>query len=350
MTTTGLVEFWSDVGPLPDVRSDQADIYLRFPARTTADRALDALRQAGYKVRLSREALLFCVLDVDPLPPLRRLVGLLTPPESRETLALLRPSGSSVKSVDYLLAMDVASLRDRVAGTWLIELLRARNLTCVFQPIVRADDRTTYGYEGLVRGIRNGDQVSPSRMIDVAKSAHLMSQLDALAMQTVLAEAAKSKIDKVLFVNCTPSHIFDPATRMAEVGAYCDQVGLKRSQVVLEVVETEKNDPAHLRSFIGECRANHFRVALDDLGSGYSTISTLSELRPDIIKIDRGFVTSINADPIRALILSRMLEAARILGFPTIVEGIETEAELAWATANSAVYVQGHLLGAPGRL
>lgn len=350
MTTTHRVVVWDDVSPLPDIHVERGDVYLRFPSRTTAERARDGLRQAGFQVKITAE-LVLCVPDVDPPSPLRHVVGLLTPPERAETFATLKPSGASLDTVDRLQAMNVARLRDRLASTWLIELLRDHHLSCVFQPIVRADDpASVLGYEALARGVRDSRPVDPARMIEVAENAHLMSQLDALAMQFAIAQAARSELRKKLFLNCAPSHIFDPFTRMDELADYCVQAGLEPSQIVLEVIESEKNDEGHLKNFIRAARAKQFAVALDDLGSAYSTLGALTALRPDIIKIDRGLVTAINTDPYRALIVNRILDAARVIGTPTIVEGIETEAELNWARTNGATYVQGYLLGKPAPL
>jgi len=342
---------WPDVAPLPELQEGNADVYLRFPSKTTLDRSRHGLRRAGFAVWAMPGELVLRVGNTDPLWALRLITGMLSPPECRETLALLRPVGVAIEAADKFLAMGIAQLRDRLSASWLIDVLRTQTLECVFQPIVRADDPTSVeGFEALARARRNDHEVEPAEMIEVAKSAHIMSQFDALAMRTALTEGARLKIDSLIFVNCAPAHIFDPATRIDEVGRYCDELSLKRDRVVLEITETEENDRAHLRNFMQCCRLRGFRVVLDDVGAGYATIDTMAEFRPNLIKIDGRLVRSIETDPYRAVIFNRLLDATKVLGISTIVEGVETEAEFQWARANGATYVQGFLFGKPAAI
>ena len=67
MTITHRVEMWADVSPLPNIEYEQGDLYLRFPSRTTTERARDGLRQAGFQVKASGE-LVLCVPEADPAP------------------------------------------------------------------------------------------------------------------------------------------------------------------------------------------------------------------------------------------------------------------------------------------
>lgn len=351
MTTRDTSELWADISPLPAIDLGRADLYLRFPSKGGVAKARESLQQSRYALRMLSDPLNICVQDVEPLPPLNHLARILTPPEFADTLALLRPAGVPLAATDVLHAISAGQLRDRLASTWLIEMLQAEDLTCVFQPIVDAKDRTSvFGYEALARGHWRGEEIQPLRMIEVAESAHVMSQLNALAMQTALTEAANSHIQHRLFVNCSPSDVFDPVSRIAAMAAYCDTVGLDRTRVVFEITEAEKHDMGHLTNFVRACRRHQFCIAIDDVGAGYSTLAALSAIRPDLIKLDRGLVSSVDKDPYRAIILNRMLEASRILGISTVVEGVETEGEFNWAVANGATYVQGNLIGRPAKL
>jgi EAL domain-containing protein (putative c-di-GMP-specific phosphodiesterase class I) len=351
MSITNALDLFPDLAPLPMKHQGRADLYLRFPAKASVDRARDNLRQAKYEVRLFGNPLNLCVADCEPLPTLTYIMRFLTPPEIGETLALLRPPGGTIEPADVLFAMNVGRLRDRLEGGWLVEVLQSHSLTSLFQPIFRVENRTSpVGYEALARGYWNGEEIPPSRMLDVARNAHLMPQLDALAMQTALIAAANSKIQGMLFLNCSPSHVYDPISRIAALAVYCEEVGMNPRQIVLEIVESEKNDAGHLTNFVRACRRHGFRVAMDDLGAGYSSLNVLSSIRPDILKMDRELITSIDRDPFRAIILNRLLDASRILSISTIVEGVETQAEFDWALTNGATYIQGNLLGKPAQL
>ena len=91
-----------------------------------------------------------------------------------------------------------------------------------------------------------------------------------------------------------------------------------------------------------------FKVALDDLGSGFSSLNLLTMLCPDFIKLDMGLIRDVDSHPVKATIALKLLEAARELGIATIAEGVETLAEWAWVRDHGADYVQGYLFARPG--
>ena len=94
-------------------------------------------------------------------------------------------------------------------------------------------------------------------------------------------------------------------------------------------------------------RGAGFRVALDDLGSGYGSLNLLSQLKPDFVKLDMKLIRDVDRDPYKAEITRKLLEMARGLGVATIVEGIETQGEWEWAHENGADYAQGYLFARP---
>jgi EAL domain-containing protein (putative c-di-GMP-specific phosphodiesterase class I) len=91
-----------------------------------------------------------------------------------------------------------------------------------------------------------------------------------------------------------------------------------------------------------------FRVALDDVGAGYSSLNLLHQLRPDFVKLDMDLIRGVDGDPYKALIAGKIIEIATALGIETIAEGIETPGELEWAQTNGATYAQGFGIARPG--
>jgi len=106
-------------------------------------------------------------------------------------------------------------------------------------------------------------------------------------------------------------------------------------------------DAAQLKRVLDSYRRDGFRVALDDLGAGWSTLTLVHRLRPDFIKLDRELICQVHRDPVKDLIASKLLEIGRGLGIRTIVEGVEHGAELQWARARGADFVQGFLIARP---
>ena len=94
-------------------------------------------------------------------------------------------------------------------------------------------------------------------------------------------------------------------------------------------------------------RRGCMRVALDDVGSGYSSLNLIHELHPDLLKVDMELIRSADEDPYKARLVANLLDVAAELDIDTLAEGIETEGELRWVQENGAKYVQGYLLGRP---
>jgi EAL domain-containing protein (putative c-di-GMP-specific phosphodiesterase class I) len=117
------------------------------------------------------------------------------------------------------------------------------------------------------------------------------------------------------------------------------------------VTETEAiDDIARVRDRIRSLRAAGFRVALDDLGSAYSSLNLLAQLEPDYVKLDMELVRGIEREGRAARLIQHILEFCRGEKMVTIAEGIETDAELRVVSDLGVEFVQGYLLGRPGPL
>lgn len=118
--------------------------------------------------------------------------------------------------------------------------------------------------------------------------------------------------------------------------------------MVFEIVETERaHDPSHLRHILDYYREAGFRIALDDVGAGYSSLNLIHLLRPDILKLDMELIRDVDRDPYKARIAANLLHVATSLGIDALAEGIETEGELQWVREHGAKYAQGHLIARP---
>jgi len=96
-----------------------------------------------------------------------------------------------------------------------------------------------------------------------------------------------------------------------------------------------------------EYRAEGAKIALDDLGSGYSSILHLADLRPDYVKLDQGLVRDAHKDYVRAVLLRAITEAAHELRILVVAEGVETEEDLKFCLDIGADLVQGYFLARP---
>lgn len=274
----------------------------------------------------------------------------LTDTELGETRALFKPVGEELEVADIPRVDPLARLAGLGRSEWLLDLLSRNRLTCHFQPIVPArKPGEVYAQECLLRGVgEDGALISPGSILGAARESGMLFQTDLAARRAAILEAAARGIDTNLFVNFTPTSIYDPVFCLRSTVETVDAVGLPRENVVFEITESEDvGDPEHLSNIVRYYREQGFRIALDDLGSGYSSLNLAHRLRPDFVKLDMELTRDVDTDPYKAVIARKLLELAGGLGIRTIVEGVETTGELSWVQSEGADFVQGYHIARP---
>jgi EAL domain-containing protein (putative c-di-GMP-specific phosphodiesterase class I) len=117
---------------------------------------------------------------------------------------------------------------------------------------------------------------------------------------------------------------------------------------VLEVTETSAmRDPDRAHAILSSLHAHGLRLALDDFGTGYSSLWRLRNLPVDILKIDRSFVSRVDADPQAAKIVAAFIHLGQGLGMTTLAEGIETEGEWRFLAEQGCELGQGFYFSRP---
>lgn len=274
----------------------------------------------------------------------------LTGTELAETRSLYKPGGGNLDVADIPLVDSLGRLAGLGCSEWLLDVLSEERLTSHFQPIVPA--RSTgeiYAQEALLRGLdEEGDLIPPSSIFGAARECGMLFQTDLAARRTAIREAVSHGLGANLFINFTPTSVYDPVFCLRSTVAAVDEAGLPHENVTFEVTESEDvGDPGHLSNIVRYYRERGFRIALDDLGSGYSSLNLIHRLRPDFVKLDVGLIRDVDNDPYKAVIARKLLELARGLGIRTIAEGIETPEELSWVQSAGADLVQGYLIAKP---
>ncbi|WP_411279366.1 EAL domain-containing protein [Gemmatimonas sp.] len=335
----------------PPANLTTGDLHCWFPADYVAGKVRAALRQFGISGRPSVGD--GTVFHVDPSPSeaiAEALGDALSTVELDDARALfclpdVAPTPSDIARLEPLSRVVI-----RARSGWLLAAMRERRLTSHFQPIVHADrPDQIYGYEALLRGVNpDGSFISPGALFETARGAGLLFQLDLAARRSAIANAHAHQLKHALFVNFAPTAIYDPKACLRSTVAAIDDARIERSQVVFEIVETERtHDPKHLRRILDYYRDAGCRIALDDVGSGYSSLNLIHLLRPDVVKLDMELVRDVDRDPYKARIAANLLDIANALGIDALAEGIETEGELERVQQHGAKYVQGFLIARP---
>lgn len=243
---------------------------------------------------------------------------------------------------------DLGTLTAAVEGEWLLDVLREERVTMHFQPIV-TDSGNVFGHECLLRGLEpDGSLINPGRMFDTARSAGLLFHLDRAARIKAIEEAAALELDTNIFINFNPTSIYDPAYCLKSTMKAVDRSGIPPERIVFEVVESDEvTDTGRLLEILCFYREAGFKVALDDLGAGYSSLNLLTRMRPDFVKLDMDFTRGVDTNPYKALISSRIIELARDLEVSVVAEGVETEDQWRWLREHNADYAQGYFFARP---
>ena len=327
------------------------DLYCWFPAPHIAGKVRAIFRGLGIDSALAvADGLKFRFCESEREAVAAAIEAGLTLLEREDTRALLCAPDVAPSPNDLARVEPLARLVVRIRSGWLLAMMEERRLTSYFQPIVLASAPTEiYGHEALLRGVAaDGTLVPPSHLFDTARGAGLLFQLDLAARRSAIANAASHALQGKLFVNFAPTAIYDPTSCLRSTVAAIDDAGIERSDVVFEIVETERaHDPVHLRRILDYYRGAGFRIALDDVGSGYSSLNLIHLLRPDVLKLDMELVRGVDSDPYKARIAANLLDVATSLGIDALAEGIETPGELDWVREHGAKFVQGYLIAKP---
>ncbi|XOV79915.1 MAG: EAL domain-containing protein [Aestuariibacter sp.] len=283
--------------------------------------------------------------------------GELNGQERKNTKVTTTPAGTEFGLEAAGRMIDAESFVNRYKSTWIVESVEQGNYESWFQPIIHTQDwpsgaRSPYGHEALFRmRDNNGTIIPPGHVFGIAAKSDLLFALDLTARRSAIEHAAKAKLRSKVFVNFDPSSIYDPSYCLRTTAAAIDEAGINVSDVVFEVTETNKaKDLAHLKGILAFYRSAGFKVALDDIGAGWSGLTMLNELSPDYVKIDMALVRDIHLKPKQQTIVRHLVEIAKENGIKIIAEGIEVKEEAQCLSEFQVDFMQGYLFGKPALL
>ncbi|PHV05632.1 diguanylate cyclase [Janthinobacterium sp. BJB412] len=230
----------------------------------------------------------------------------------------------------------------------LAAALAGAELSMHLQPQVDRDGALV-GAELLMRWRRaDGAMVAPAVFIPVAEECGLIRQLGLWALQQACAAVLRLQAagrPLPLSVNVSPSQ-FRQDDFVAQVRRTLAASGAPAALLILEVTEgllIEKLDETIAR--MHELAAMGLRFSIDDFGTGYSSLAYLKKMPLYELKIDRSFVRDTPDDASDKAIVQAILAMARHLGLRVVAEGVETQAQADFLTANGCACLQGYLYG-----
>jgi diguanylate cyclase (GGDEF)-like protein len=229
----------------------------------------------------------------------------------------------------------------------LARALTARAFDVHYQPIVKADGGNIVGVEALLRWnhpIRGF--VPPSLFVPVAEEAGLMDALGEFALRRAVTDAARWH-GLYVCVNLSPIQVRN-RTLVDLVTTVLKETEFEPSRLVLEMTESVLiENPDEITARLRELRALGVKLALDDFGSGYSSLGYLQKLPFDKLKIDRSFVLGLNESANGGVIIQAIVTLGRALGMGVVIEGVETEEQRVLLHLAGCSEMQGYLFAKP---
>jgi diguanylate cyclase (GGDEF)-like protein len=241
-------------------------------------------------------------------------------------------------------------LEDREGA--LARLMRGDALYPVFQPIVDLKDASVHAHEALVRGPQGSPLQSPDALLRAAEEEGLLYELELYCVFLALRQWGRLRQPGRLFLNIS-AHALQ---RLVALGGAAMMARAMRGldvpprMVVLEITEHERvHDMDSLVEVAQALHAVGLSLALDDFGDGRSSLRLWSQIKPDIVKIDKYFSRDISSNADKLKTLQALLQIADVFGTALVAEGIENEADLRVIRDLGMAYGQGYFLGRPAQ-
>ena len=217
-------------------------------------------------------------------------------------------------------------------------LVKAEDLSMVFQPIVRLDNGELFAFETLVRCRVPG--FSPTALFERAAQEGSTGRLGRMIREIAFPLCSGIPV----FVNLHPSELEDHWLVRPD-----DPIFSHDHDIYLEITESAPLTHFDLcRSVLREvCSRSGAHLVIDDLGAGYSNLKLIADLEPKVVKLDRALVQDLHRKPRQQKLVSMVVDLCNELGAAVVAEGIETLDEFHAVCDSGADYGQGYLLARP---
>ena len=302
------------------------------------------------------------LLGATPVPALACLGALLYSGGEANAEKLLRDAGTAMvearcagrgRWVLFDDAMHERVLRALALENDLRQALDEQQLFIAYQPVVELATRAPLGAEALVqwrhpqRGL-----VPPADFIGVAEQTGLIDAVGSFVLRSACRQFVRWRRDlgrlapRYLTVNLSRTQL-RRGDLVPEIAALLRESALHPAQLQLGITETLAAQDGQVQSTLAELKALGVKLALDDFGSGHSSLACLHRLPVDTVKIDRSFVARAGSVEYQRVLIEATTRVARALGMQTVAEGIETEGQAALMLQLECDRGQGPLFSPP---
>jgi diguanylate cyclase (GGDEF)-like protein len=242
------------------------------------------------------------------------------------------------------------SCADAADVSRVCELIQARTLVPHFQPIVDLNDGKIHGHEALIRTPAGCRWPNPDALFAAAREQGQTAALEIECIRVALSHWHRHASPGRLFLNISATTLVEVLAQMdiERVVSLTTRGRLAGSSIVIELTEHE-----HVKDFdallegMRRLRGHGMAVALDDFGDGRSSLRLWSELKPEVVKIDKYFTRGLHSHPEKVQTLRALMQISQTLGASLVAEGVETAEDLRLLRDLGIPLGQGWYLGRP---
>ena len=264
--------------------------------------------------------------------------------------AALNYGKNAGNSVTYMTPELMMMLRDeRQFASDIPVAMADEEFVAYYQPKVNSRTNNLCGAEALVRWIRNGELIPPGRFIPIMETKDLMCEMDFYMLRHVCADISawieRGHVPPTISVNFSRRNLSNK-NLAADIDAVVKEYHVPKKMIEIEITETIDEFPISvLKDFVDDLHKRGYKVAVDDFGSGSSSLSLLREVTFDTLKIDKGFVDRANTKDLA--ILSSMIKLAKEIGLETLAEGVEQKEQVDTLLSLGCEVIQGYYFDRP---
>ncbi|SMF20263.1 PAS domain S-box-containing protein/diguanylate cyclase (GGDEF) domain-containing protein [Alteromonadaceae bacterium Bs31] len=208
------------------------------------------------------------------------------------------------------------------------------------------------GAEALLRWFRPGhDIMNPGSFIDIAEQSRLILDIGDWVLESACKQLQSwqnsSLGDLTLAVNLSPSHL-NGADFVSSLAEKIRRYSVDPAKLELEITESAViENIEHSVEILNQLKALGVSIAMDDFGTGFSSLSYLKQLPIDVIKIDRSFVNQLPNDEDDIVIVNAIFSISKAMNIEVVAEGIENHAQLQFLLNQGCEYSQGYYHSRP---
>lgn len=238
----------------------------------------------------------------------------------------------------------------------LNKAIELRQLRVAYQPIINLETLKTAGFEALIRWEHPDlGWIRPDQFIDIAEDTGQIVRVGEWILEQAVAhiqewnERFETAQKLSVNVNVSKRQLVDDGF-LPHLRAVLSTSGINPAQLKIEITESTIVDPRSgecMREIFDEIQSLGVKIAMDDFGTGHSSLSLLHKYKFDVLKIDQSFIRDMELNRDVGAVLHATIELAKNTGMTIVAEGVETEAQVTALIAHNCDMVQGYYFAKP---